>query len=820
MKIKAILVILAFISCWTAVGQGLHFRGSEYPIEERTSMNIPLRKAFADSLVIRFDIAFSRERDNGYIFRIGRIPDENNIGGICLFMDSMGEEYQFRVIWEGHRFISDMSISRSDVVEGEWLPVRFVLTPKKDSVYLQIGRHGVGGTMDLQGTVNSILCLGKNEYRIDVPSFDMRNLSVKMDQKVAAFPLEEDSGNTASSSLPGYKAKISNPEWLNRDRLRWKKRFSQSSAQFLTCGYDDSRHEIYLISRDSLHRIPLGKGMEFHEKTSTPNPLHTFLGASFPQDGGYYCYEAYYGDEVPLEYPTLAFLDSSLTWNILSSGQFPTQLHHHNLISDTLRHRHYLYGGFGNRLYNGRFYCLDDSGHWHPAPELTGDEVWPRYFASAGWDSVYDKIYLFGGMGNQSGDHIVGRQYLYDFFVIDPETFEAEKVWTLPKQKINKVPVRNMVLPGDSYFYTLMYPESYTETELQLYRFSLQDGQMSLYADAIPMNSDRILTNANLYYDTQLQILIALLEESTNDIDSRVTVYTLSFPPLKRNLSTVTRERIRKGTVLLFALLLVGMTLYLIKRKIRHSRRLKASIPAAALQPLKPVANSLSLFGVFAAYDAEGNEISAEFPEKIRQLLLLILLGMKDGVSSKNLRSLLWPDKDEMHAKNLRGVTMNKLRKALSLMDGVSIEFKDGHFILQYREPFSCDYLRFQQILQSEQPDMDTLIRLLSRGKFLLGETDPMFDYMKDSFDRQVQPVMQREMKRRVGMKDYNNAILCADILFLVDPLDDEALAGKIRALQLLGHEDDARTCYQQFISRYKREYAEEYGTAYDSLSI
>ena len=162
-------------------------------------MNIPLRKAFADSLVIRFDIAFSRERDNGYIFRIGRIPDENNIGGICLFMDSMGEEYQFRVIWEGHRFISDMSISRSDVVEGEWLPVRFVLTPKKDSVYLQIGRHGVGGTMDLQGTVNSILCLGKNEYRIDVPSFDMRNLSVKMDQKVAAFPLEEDSTTTTLS---------------------------------------------------------------------------------------------------------------------------------------------------------------------------------------------------------------------------------------------------------------------------------------------------------------------------------------------------------------------------------------------------------------------------------------------------------------------------------------------------------------------------------------------------------------------------------------------------------------------------------------------
>lgn len=161
---------------------------------------------------------------------------------------------------------------------------------------------------------------------------------------------------------------------------------------------------------------------------------------------------------------------------------------------------------------------------------------------------------------------------------------------------------------------------------------------------------------------------------------------------------------------------------------------------------------------------------------------------------------------------------MNKLRKALSGMEGVSVKYEDGYFMLCGQEPFSCDYFLFRAILKDERPDMNTLVRLLSRGKFLLGESDPLLDKMKEDTEQQILPVIQSEMRRRLEMKEYANAVLCADIIFHIDCLDEDALKSKVLAYRLMGREDEARVCYQSFISQYKREYDEEYGTSYENL--
>src|SRR5690606_33914918 len=101
-----------------------------------------------------------------------------------------------------------------------------------------------------------------------------------------------------------------------------------------------------------------------------------------------------------------------------------------------------------------------------------------------------------------------------------------------PWNKDNVVPVRGMVIPDDSCFYTLCYPEHFSDSFLKLYRFSLKDGSYEILGDSIPVHSDRITTNANLYYDAGLNSLYAIVQEFENDIISDLKVYSLAFPPI------------------------------------------------------------------------------------------------------------------------------------------------------------------------------------------------------------------------------------------------------------------------------------------------
>ena len=819
-KLGGTLFIWTVLSCWPTGAQGLHFRGMDYSIEDRTSMSFRIRNSFTDSLSVRFDFAPTQDQDVGYIFRAGSVKEENNPGGICLFYDSQGDGLLFRVIWEGHRFITQLSIPKSELQPGDWLPVRFCLYPKRDSVALQVGRYVAGAEQPLLDDMRIVLSFGKNKYRIDVPSFDMRRLSITADRMHWNIPLDEDSGNRVHSSGNRVIGKVSNPEWLNRERMQWKKVYSRFSPRFSTCGYDADRHQVYIIGSDSLTLVSMGREAVMQYRTGH-NPLHTFLGASFPAEDGYYCYEVFHEGRELAGTPTMARLDKDThEWTVLSTWQFPTQLHHHDLITDTLRRSHYLFGGFGNRLYSNQFYRQTGDG-WEKMGPLRGDAVWPRYFSAAGWDASTDKIYLFGGMGNEIGDHIVGRQYLYDFFEIDPETLTARKLWELNAQEPNKVPVRNLVLPGDGCFYTLFYPESYTDTELQLCRFSLRDGSSTRYANPLPMNSDHITTNANLYYDERLYKLIAVTEESTNDIDSRVTVYTLSFPPMERKLSTLAVTYLRRGLFLLFLILLIVAfaVVYLRGRNLRSRKNAGTGIQRGPLTPMDKAPNAVFLFGDFAVYDPREEDISVIFSEKLRHMLLLLLYGGEKGVSSKRLKASLWPDKDDNRAKNLCNVTMNKLRKALSQLEDVSIVFEEGSFILRTGPSFHCDYMDVQKMLTEPQKEKDLLLRLLARGKFLRGESDPLFDKMKEATNEKLYPLVQQELWRRLSLKEYGNVLLCADILCQNDPLDEDALAGRVQAYRQQGREEDARSAYQAYISQYKREYDEDYSRSYDSVS-
>ena len=65
----------------------------------------------------------------------------------------------------------------------------------------------------------------------------------------------------------------------------------------------------------------------------------------------------------------------------------------------------------------------------------------------------------------------------------------------------------------------------------------MKDGSFETLADTIPIMSDKITTNANLYYDAGMEKLYALVYESPDDVSNSLSVYSLSLLPAMSGVS-------------------------------------------------------------------------------------------------------------------------------------------------------------------------------------------------------------------------------------------------------------------------------------------
>lgn len=820
--LKGAIMLFVLALCTICKAQGLRFTGSEASINERTSFNLSHGKLMSssDSLALEFDFRIFSGSQSGYVLHLDTAPG-TDAPVIDLFYEETSEAHDFGVIWEGTRYVVKMDIPKGEQ-RSKWQRLRLALFPAMDSVALSIAGHSAGGSIDLPSRIRPNICFGKSDYLIDVPSFAIRNLSIRTDARIISFPLQEDSGNIARSTRKRIWGKVANPVWLVNDSYYWKEEGRFSSKTFLSAGYDDSRNSVYVFNRDSIIFLNIENLSISATSFAQKCPVDIFLGTSFidQRTGDIYSYEVYYDDGLRQAGATsVARLDrETLVWSPLSSDVLDMQMHHHDEYLDTAGRRFIIFGGFGNRRYNGDFYSFSlDSLKWSRLPAQKGDAIWPRYFSSLGYDSVRDKIYIFGGMGNKSGDQVVGRRYFYDLHEVSLSTGRCRKLWDIPWESPNCVSVRNMIVsPEEDCFYAVCYPESVTESQLFVYKFSIEDGAFQKLANPVPIFSDKITTNANLYMDKSLEKLILIVEESHDDISSEVSVYTINFPPKTAGIPTVMRERIVGMIKYGIAGLVLILMLSVLVRRIYHKKKLKARIPEYVNQA-EPQENAVMLFGQFSAKDRFGNDISEQFTSKLKQLLCLVL-QYRDGLTSKRISLLLWPEKEEDESKNVRGVTISNLRKILREIEGVSFVFSEGKFSLQASDAFYCDYLEMLDIINAEKPDMDKFIGLLSRGAFLKSESDPFYDKFKSSVEQRIAPIMQVEIARRFELRQYLTCVTCAEILFGIDPFNDEALYYAVRAYKNVQREDAAAEIYHSFAVRYKNDYGQEYPKSFDEI--
>lgn len=812
---KQVLTLLFIIATsFNMSAQGLMFLHPKNMIDKRTSYQVfsQFSPTFHRQMTIDFQMKILMRDNLGYIFRV---IDKDGSKIYNLFLDLYAAN-DFELNDEGIRKLIVSKYDPSLLPDNRWFHVKinFNLDAKKIAMTISGHRKEVN-CPDLPAKIKPDIWFGRSDYLIDVPAICIKDLVIAGDTKKFLFPLNETHGSKVFDQNGNLTGHVSNPYWIMNDSYHWKMIKHMSQKLHAGVSFDKRNSHIYYFSASGLQDLNLSTKRVTYKHYASPCPININLGMNFldTQLNKLYAYEVFQTDK-PENAPSVASLDlQSMTWHSECNTQLPTQRHHHGTFFDARTGRHLIFGGFGSMTYSDELVSYNIKTHRWKTHRLKGS-IPHRYFISMGSKGRW--IYLFGGMGNSSGSQTVGRKYFYDLYRIDTISHTIHKMWQVQwKESENMVPVRNMIIDGE-YFYTLCYSEFLSHSHLRLFKFNLNNGDYQIIGDSIPIQSDQIATNANLYLDDRTERMIATIQEFKDDASSTLKIYSINMPPISTAEYKELSKEPRQTSVMIWIFGIViaaGITtaILIYFRKKKHPADNSLIITVRRQDTHAP--NTVYVFGTFAAFNHKNKDISYMFTSKLRELFCL-LLACPNGISSKTLGSLLWGDKSPEKIKNLRSVTISHLRKVLTEIDGVSVVYKNNVFLLKTNENFHCDYLTLSKILEEEnRPSDEQLIDILGRGKFLQDMSQSSLDTIKADMDNRLLPLLTGRMKTAFDTEEYKSAIRYAQIVKYYDPLDETALKFHVKALKKLGLNVEA----QEVTHLFEKEYRNVYGNPYNS---
>lgn len=830
-----------------AYSQGLLFQANDKEIKERTSLQIFQEgeiPCFTKNFQLSFELSIRDFDTFGYVFLLKEDQGKTKYSFTYTYLDGENSTFKFNTDGKENHYSLNL---RNDALAYQWIPVSFAFDLQQDVLTIRIGDNEKKITsLGLKDTFCPHLFFGRYDYILDMPTFAIRNLKLEGDRSHSyTFPLNENEGEEVHTSTGKVLGTVVNPVWLINGSYHWEKLFEYSFQTPSGITFEPDSQRLIIFSQDSLLTYNLLKRQPQKYSYSNKLPVKLQLATHFMNttDGKLYVYEL---NNLPLGDATVAALDlNNQEWKQTGVAALPVQLHHHDGFWDETTGKYLVFGGFGNKRFNNTFLEYDIEGDRWDTLSYSGDRIIPRYFSGMAVNKNREHIYVFGGMGNESGEQSVGRNYLHDLYLLDRKQQSVRRLWQNASDH-RLVVARDMILtPDEKYIYALCYPEYLSDTYLQLYRLTVDDGTMKALGDSIPMRSEEIMTNANLYYNSLTHEYYCTTTEFDKKGHTVIRTYVLSAPPVSldeiRSYGSRSSLEIRWLWIMagIGVLLLAGGVLFVRKKrgKQRNAVLESSSVlmsPPVGREPDKSVQgketlakedfesslvrpNAVYLFGPFTVIDRNGRDITHLFSSRLRQVFIYILLhSTHNGVLSASLNEVFWPDKPDDKVKNLKGVTINQIRKNLAELDGVELVHDKGYFRLVFTDCY-CDYFRFRTLKNAEEVENELGI-LLMRGKFLDGMDAGMMDHFKQKVEEFLSSFLPLEIERLYQQHKYDAVIRFCNVLFRVDSVNELALAYGMHALNHTGSSQEAILQYSLFVREYRQMMNEEYSTSYAEL--
>lgn len=501
---------------------------------------------------------------------------------------------------------------------------------------------------------------------------------------------------------------------------------------------------------------------------------------------------------------------------------------------------------------------------------------YPRF--SSAMAVVGDELYIFGGRGNKYGKQELTSEYFYGLCALNLRTKESRLVWKRLQAQENTIMASSMYFnPADSSFYAVSLEKGGT-----LWKVSIKDSICSEVSKPIKNLTGYQDMDFSLYASPAHSKFFLVMDKIQNDRSHMLFIYSINMPLLDEadirqatpNETSGSFQHIYIYSVLI-VLLLTGAIFYLRRKSEKENKNIpqqneeavavteettstlhscesdqeeqlgdmpsldsivqsiqekETVLPAQTVEPTTNYYDrsqgAISLLGCFNVRDKKGCDITANFTPRLKQLLILLVLYSEkysQGILASKATEILWPDKEETAARNNRNVTLRKLRILLESIGDVEIITENNFLHIRWGEDVFCDYHTTLACIrdfhgQEDEELLNRILELLLYGPLLPNTILNWLDNFKDAYSSNAIDLLRNLLELELQHGRQEIVLRLADIMFLHDPLNEEALTAKCAVLSAQGKKGIARNVYDRFCKEYHESMGEKYKVEFADL--
>ena len=841
-------LLLAGVNLFASVyNSGLYFKSHSAPSTERTSLILDENKPF--EVENEFTISFQMWVRN----------NEPDFGSILHLYTNTNQLIRFSFVAGGERlhypalvFNEGMVTIDSPIEREKWISVSLRMDMKHNSIAVKYAGKDTTIMVPLNGTHRVKALFGHApEYLADVAPINLKDVKIMQDGKqTREWRLWKHNDNVCFDEIAKSIARVRSPYWLIDDHIKWKQIYK---------GTLSGRLDVAFNARDALFYLVRPDKVEILDETGT-------MKKEISVQGGYPAME--FTDHLIFDTLTNRLVSYSLSqkrvsffsfdtdrWNLVERNKEEPNYYNHARTYNPADSSFYFFGGYGFYRYRNDLFRM--SPFTGEMEMINYDPLLnPRYSSAVA--VVGDELYILGGRGNKYGKQELNSYFYTELCAIDLKTRKSRVVWKKKQVEASMLMASSMYFePSDSSFYAVSLKDGGI-----LWKVSMKDTTWT--AVSIPIHNRVIHQDCDFsfYSSPSCNKLFLVMDKILTDRTHDVSIYCINTPLMSQadimQVVEDTSVAIQMWYWIVAGFLsLLGVGSFLYYRIVEHKKEeplsvvttdsvkeelaandnnvenenleLKVEAGDERIPVLRPIENyfdrsrsAISLLGTFNVRDKDGNDITSNFTPRLKSLLvLLILYTEKDekGILTRKVTDMLWSDKDEISARNNRNVTLRKLRVLLEEVGDVEVVSDGGFLKMQWKEKVFCDYRTALHCIELFQRNgslkddvfLNQILELLLCGPLLSNTIVDWLDGFKDAYSSLSIDLLRNLLDIEYKKNNHEMVLRITDIMFLHDPLNEEALSAKCLVLFSEGKKGIAKSVYDRFCKEYRESLGENY---------